>query len=78
MKNANLINFKVVRYTQANGKEDLEMDLENSNGLMELNILVNGKITKLMGKVNLFISMEIFMKAFGLMIKLTVKVFTNI
>ena len=78
MKNANLINFKVVRYTQANGKEDLEMDLENSNGLMELNILVNGKITKLMGKVNLFISMEIYMKAFGLMIKLTVKVFTNI
>jgi hypothetical protein len=43
------------------------MELENKFGLMEQNMLDNGNKVKLMGKGNLHIQMEMFLKEYGKM-----------
>jgi hypothetical protein len=52
-----------------NGKVIVEKDMVFKFGLMEQGTKAIGKIIKLMGKGNLFMSMEIFMKDNGKMIK---------
>ena len=47
-------NLELELCIQANGKEDLEMVLENRLGQMEQNILESGVITELMVKESLF------------------------
>jgi len=53
------------------------MAMVNKPGLMELNTLVNGEKTEHMVKADLFMLMEIFTTASGLMIKLMVSEHTN-
>lgn len=52
-----------------NGEEIKERDMEFKNGLMGQDMRVNGKKIKLMGKVNFFTSMEMFLKENGNKIK---------
>lgn len=72
-----LINSRQVQFIMGNGKEVLEMGMENRNGLMELLILVNGVKTELMERVDSFMLMEISMMDCGLMIKQMALVFTS-
>ena len=52
------------------------MDMEFKDGLMGLNTKATGKIIKLMGKENFIMSMEIFLKVNGKMIRQTGMEFT--
>jgi hypothetical protein len=72
-----LINSRQVQFIMDNGKEVLEMGMENRNGPMVLLILVNGVKTELMERVDSFTLMETSMMDCGLMIKLMVSVYTN-
>ena len=67
-----------MQHIQENGEENLEMVKEFKSGLTEQNIQVIGHITKLRGKGNLFIKMEIFMKVNGQIIMLAATVFIKV
>ena len=65
------IHLKQVLLMKVNGLVDLEMDTEFNNGQMELDMKDNGETIEPMEKENSLISMGIFMKETGLMIRLT-------
>ena len=68
-----LTNLKLAQFTLVSGKEVSETVLVNKHGLMAQNTLVSGAKTELTGKENLFMSMEMFMTAFGPMTRQTVQ-----
>jgi hypothetical protein len=65
------IHLKQVLHMKVNGLVDLEMDMEFNNGQTELDMKDNGETIEPMEKENSLISMGIFMKEIGLMIRLT-------
>ena len=72
-----LITLKLEQCTLDNGKEVLETAMGNKNGLMALNMQANGEKIELMGREDLFMLMEMFMMAFGLMTKLMAMEYIN-
>ena len=69
-KKENLLNLKMELSTTVNGKETLDRALEFKSGPTEPNIKDNGLTIRLKEKVNLLMSMAIFMMGNGNKIKL--------